>query len=245
MTSPPPARIFDWRNFAVRAASGTVLGSVAVGAVWAFGQPEPLLHAPFLVLIAIAAALLSIEWARMATPRAANRVAVCLALATVAASLLAFTRHFVLAWAVIPLGAAAAAVVGQGGRRLAADAGFGALYIAPACLVLTWLVGTRQGGGWTLMLFAVTWSADIAAFLVGSLVKGPKLWPRFSPNKTWSGFFGGLAAASLAAVAVAAFLMHLSLAGAALILDRLAVTARTAKPLQIRHNICWLAIESP
>jgi len=52
------------------------------------------------------------------------------------------------------------------------------------------------------MLFAATWGADIGAFAVGSMLKGPKLWPRFSPNKTWSGFFGGLAAATLAAVGV-------------------------------------------
>ena len=42
------------------------------------------------------------------------------------------------------------------------------------------------------MLFACTWAADIGAFAVGSMLKGPKLWPRFSPNKTWSGFVGGL-----------------------------------------------------
>ncbi len=53
------------------------------------------------------------------------------------------------------------------------------------------------------MLFLVTWSADIGAFAVGSLLKGPKLWPRFSPNKTWSGFIGGLACASLVGVLVA------------------------------------------
>jgi phosphatidate cytidylyltransferase len=56
------------------------------------------------------------------------------------------------------------------------------------------------------MILAVAWAADIAAFLVGSAMKGPKLWPQFSPNKTWSGFFGGLIAASLAALAVARFL---------------------------------------
>ena len=48
------------------------------------------------------------------------------------------------------------------------------------------------------MLVAVTWAADICAFLVGSALKGPKLWPRFSPNKTWSGFAGGLLGAMLA-----------------------------------------------
>lgn len=36
------------------------------------------------------------------------------------------------------------------------------------------------------------WSADVLAYLVGTLLKGPRLWPRFSPNKTWSGFIGGL-----------------------------------------------------
>ncbi|HEU4632225.1 MAG TPA: phosphatidate cytidylyltransferase, partial [Gemmatimonadaceae bacterium] len=61
-----------------------------------------------------------------------------------------------------------------------------------------------QGVGWMLLLFVITWAADIFAFLVGSAVKGPKLWPRFSPNKTWSGFFGGLAGAMGAAVVFAA-----------------------------------------
>ena len=55
-------------------------------------------------------------------------------------------------------------------------------------------------------MLAVAWAADIAAFLVGNALKGPKLWPQFSPNKTWSGFGGGLLAATLAAMAVAHFL---------------------------------------
>ena len=52
------------------------------------------------------------------------------------------------------------------------------------------------------MLLACAWCADIFAFLVGSALKGPKLWPRFSPNKTWSGFVGGLIAAALAGLLV-------------------------------------------
>eukprot|EP01035_Chromulina_nebulosa_P024098 gene24098-31309_t len=55
-----------------------------------------------------------------------------------------------------------------------------------------------------MMLFATTWSADIGAFAVGSVLKGPKLWPRFSPNKTWSGFVGGLVSAMLAGSLMAA-----------------------------------------
>jgi phosphatidate cytidylyltransferase len=110
-----------------------------------------------------------------------------------------------------------AAVVARGGSARAIDAAYGVLYIAPAGLVIVWLRESMQGRGWLLMLFATTWAADIAAFLVGNLVGGPKLWPRFSPNKTWSGFVGGLAGAVGAAVGVAAVFMHLSLVGAGLI----------------------------
>src|SRR5690606_32486112 len=55
---------------------------------------------------------------------------------------------------------------------------------------------------WTILLFAVTWAADIAAYFAGSLLKGPKLWPRFSPNKTWSGFLAGLAAGAIVGLLV-------------------------------------------
>ena len=70
-------------------------------------------------------------------------------------------------------------------------------------VALLWLRGEEHGRSWATMLFAVTWSADIVAYAVGNVVKGPKLWPKFSPNKTWSGFVGGLAGAVVAAIAVA------------------------------------------
>ena len=54
-------------------------------------------------------------------------------------------------------------------------------------------------------MFAVVWATDIAAYFVGRAVGGPKLAPRLSPNKTWSGSIGGLAGAVLAAVLVVHF----------------------------------------
>ncbi len=47
-------------------------------------------------------------------------------------------------------------------------------------------------------MFAVVWTTDIAAYFTGRRFGGPKLWPRVSPKKTWSGFLGGLTAAALA-----------------------------------------------
>jgi phosphatidate cytidylyltransferase len=93
-------------------------------------------------------------------------------------------------------------MVAKGRLERRADAAYGVIYIAPACIALIWLRNEPQGFSWTMMAFVVSWSADIFAFAVGSALKGPKLWPRFSPNKTWSGFFGGLLAAALAAALV-------------------------------------------
>jgi phosphatidate cytidylyltransferase len=213
----PPARRFDWSNFAVRAISGTILAAGALGAVWVFGFRGALWRAPFLVLIAVGGVLLAIEWSAMATPRAAWRATLVTALAVLGVILLAFNQHFRLAWLVIGAGAGLAALAaGRAGER-AIDGAYGVLYIAPACLVFVWLIESPQGPGWTLMMFAATWAADIGAFVVGNALEGPKLWPRFSPNKTWAGFFGGLFAAVVASVAVAALCMRLSLAGAGLI----------------------------
>jgi len=55
----------------------------------------------------------------------------------------------------------------------------------------------------TLFLVAVIWSTDIGAYLAGRLVGGPKMAPRISPGKTWSGAVGGFCAAGLAGMVLA------------------------------------------
>ncbi|MDE2494021.1 MAG: phosphatidate cytidylyltransferase, partial [Alphaproteobacteria bacterium] len=54
-------------------------------------------------------------------------------------------------------------------------------------------------GAWLIgALFAVVWATDTCALIVGNLVGGPKFVPQLSPNKTWSGTIGGIAAAAVA-----------------------------------------------
>ncbi|WP_293383433.1 phosphatidate cytidylyltransferase [Phenylobacterium sp.] len=198
MMSLPQARRFDWSNLGLRVASGFVLVPTALYATlgqhqhWApalQGRQEAL---PYLLLISVGVALLAIEWGGMSAPYAPIRVSAAVTAAVLAAVFLGYRDHFLLAWLAIPVGALAAALVARGVAERPADAAFGVFYVAPAALCLVWLRATNQGVWWTLMLFACTWGADIGAFAVGSALKGPKLWPRFSPNKTWSGFIGGL-----------------------------------------------------
>lgn len=68
----------------------------------------------------------------------------------------------------------------------------GGTYIAIAALALTSL---------HLVLFLVTILAvvfaDSFAYGVGTLVGGPKIWRKVSPNKTWAGLIGGMIGATL------------------------------------------------
>jgi phosphatidate cytidylyltransferase len=216
MTSLPPARRFDWSNLGLRVASAVVLVPAALFAAWSGGWL-------YLVLISVGVALLGIEWGGMSAPRAPVRVSAAVTVAVLSAVFLAHQGHFGLAWIAVMVGAVAAALVARGVAERPADAAFGVLYISPACICLVWLrdsdqVMSAQGHWWTLMLFAATWAADIGAFAVGSTLKGPKLWPRFSPNKTWSGFLGGLLAAMATGTLMSALsVFQLNLAAAAFI----------------------------
>jgi phosphatidate cytidylyltransferase len=53
-----------------------------------------------------------------------------------------------------------------------------------------------------LFVFAVVWATDILAFFIGRAIGGPKLAPRISPGKTWSGAIGGAVSGVIAGTAV-------------------------------------------
>ncbi|OJF89975.1 phosphatidate cytidylyltransferase [Pararhizobium antarcticum] len=53
-----------------------------------------------------------------------------------------------------------------------------------------------------LFVFAVVWATDILAYFTGRAIGGPKLAPRISPGKTWSGAIGGAVSGVIAGVAL-------------------------------------------
>jgi phosphatidate cytidylyltransferase len=54
-----------------------------------------------------------------------------------------------------------------------------------------------------LFVFVVVWATDILAYFVGRAIGGPKLAPRISPGKTWSGAIGGTVAGVVGGLVVA------------------------------------------
>jgi len=204
MTSSPPAKPFDWSNLAKRVISAAVLIPIALGAVWLGGWW-------LMAVTAVATCFLAREWALMCAPDAPIRAATPMAAAVVLALVWAQLGYFKTAWALVPLGGLAAALFAllRGLAKRPADEAFGAIYLGAPTVALIWLRSGEAGLGWTVTLMAVAWSADSAAFIAGSALKGPKLWPRFSPNKTWSGFVAGLIAGIVAAEAIAVCLPQL------------------------------------
>ena len=86
----------------------------------------------------------------------------------------------------------------------------GVAYVLLAGVALLWLRADPVAGrADVLFLLLVVWAGDISAYLVGRWIGGPRLAPRISPGKTWSGSFGGL----LAAIAVGVLTAHLTSEG--------------------------------
>ena len=192
-----PRKRFDWRNFRIRALSAAILIPITLVVVWVGGWL-------YLLLLSVAIALLAVEWAGMSAPAARNRAAAVLLVAVLAPLFTGYMHSAAAAWIVMGATALAAALLSRGLGERAVDAAFGVIYLAPPALALWWLRSGSDGFGWTLLLLLVCWSADSAAFAGGNIFKGPRLWPRFSPNKTWSGFLTGLLAGAMVGAALTA-----------------------------------------
>lgn len=77
----------------------------------------------------------------------------------------------------------------------------GILYISIFALSLLYLRNMSGGTGAIFLMLSIVWATDIAAYFTGRTFKGPKIYPKISPNKTWSGLAGG----TLGAVGVGFF----------------------------------------
>lgn len=189
----------------LRVQSGLVLAVLVLGATWAGGGW-------FRALWVAAAGIALHEWLTIsASPRGgALKGAVWLAFAIVGAVVLFPSAAHALGWSddLAALGLLAIAAVAIGLAEFFSErhlwAASGLVYAAAPAIAFAYLRDSSRGLVLILFLFAVVWATDIFAYFVGRTLKGPKLAPRISPGKTWSGSIGGTIFAVVASTLLAA-----------------------------------------
>ncbi|MBV8976122.1 MAG: phosphatidate cytidylyltransferase [Alphaproteobacteria bacterium] len=155
----------------------------------------------FALFIAAGAALAAREWHRMVIdadmpplPETAASIVVLLA----ALLVLALAPYGYYSWAILAAGAIGIAALSSARGGDPAWQGAGILYVGVPALALVACRAVPAHGAWIVLgAFLAVWASDTGALVAGNLVGGPRLVPALSPNKTWSGTVGGIAAAAL------------------------------------------------
>jgi phosphatidate cytidylyltransferase len=164
----------------LRVISALVLAISILVTTWAGGLP-------FRIVWSVVGGLVLYEWLTMM-----GRPFAAAALMGVALSALALVGGFHpdIQWAGLAvLTFAGLGMAGPGLRVL----GVAAVPYAAVIAIIPSMLRDVPWYGMALIIwtFAVVWFTDIAAYFTGRALGGPKLAPRFSPNKTWSGAIGG------------------------------------------------------
>ena len=163
-----------------RVATALVLAPLTIALIYA-GSPW------INVLALVFGAMLSWEWAHMVPNRNAPFYATAYTTSLSAAVLL----NCPAAVAAVVAGASLLVWFKARGEERRNLLTLGVPYISVGIGSLIWLFGT-VGFVTTLWFLIMVWCVDIGGYVVGCNLKGPKLAPKISPNKTWSGLIGGV-----------------------------------------------------
>jgi phosphatidate cytidylyltransferase len=183
--SAPPGR----SELTQRIASALVLAIGVLAATWWGGWP-------FRILWTLVGGLIAYEWLGIVSRENAVPAGIGVVLAGLILGFSSSSQPALAGVAALAalLGAAATPFIAH---RLALEA-CGVAYALAFALITPALRAVPEFGlaiiAWS---FAVVWLTDIAAYFTGRRLGGPKLMPRFSPKKTWSGAIGGAMAGTL------------------------------------------------
>ena len=188
-TAPVQARPGGRAELLPRLFSACVMAALALAAAW-LGGPV------FDGFWCLAAILVLWEWHGLVGLSRRNPCVLLGAAGLAAAAVLAGRGEPGYALMALLFAAGVTALVADAGRRAIAAAG--PLYAGVLALALPLLRhSTVDGFAIVVWLFAVVWGTDTMAFFGGRAIGGPKLAPRLSPSKTWSGFSVGVASGAL------------------------------------------------
>jgi phosphatidate cytidylyltransferase len=176
----------DFGDLPARTLSALVMAVIGIVADWAGGIT-------FILLVCALVGVMVWELVRMLDPDAPFGKAEAAGV-TAAIALLVFVLRLSGGWLI---GAAAVSVLLLA-WRFPRDRVIATLYLALMMFAGLGLIALRNtfGWDWVLWLVLVVVASDIAGYFAGRLLGGPKLWPRVSPKKTWSGTVAGWICAS-------------------------------------------------
>jgi phosphatidate cytidylyltransferase len=169
-----------------RLIAGAVMAAVALAL--AYAGPKP-----FALLVIAVALVMCWEWGRVVRGEEFGLAFVVHAGTIIVAGVLAAVGLPALGGVAVAIGGIILLVMPLGPRQAMSAAGVA--YVGFPTVAMLWLrADASLGFVAILFIFAIVWGSDIGAFVAGRTIGGPKLWPRVSPNKTWAGFLGALAA---------------------------------------------------
>ncbi len=197
--APRPARLPA--DLGVRAAAGVAMAGLAAVVIFLGGWY-------FAIVMMVVLVLMAREWAKLTMGQSKRRYAV------VGVVLLPLLLMVLVQYAVTAadeptlalLGGALGALlllvsvflirrVGGWSERLWAVVGI--VYLGVPAVAFLALRDLPHGMELVFWLVIVVVATDVCAYLTGRSLGGPKLAPRISPGKTWSGLAGGAAGAML------------------------------------------------
>jgi phosphatidate cytidylyltransferase len=169
-----------------RLIAGAVMAAVALAL--AYAGPKP-----FALLVIAVALIMCWEWGRVVRGEEFGLAFVVHAGTIIFAGVLAAVGLPALGGVAVAIGGIILLVMPLGPRQAMSAAGVA--YVGFPTVAMLWFrADVPLGFVAILFIFAIGWGSDIGAFVAGRTIGGPKLWPRVSPNKTWAGFLGALAA---------------------------------------------------
>ncbi len=196
----------NWSDLTQRLISALILATIVLVITWSGAIP-------FALLVALGAAILCWEWAKMVRGTDFDELLVVHTIAVLVSCGLFATGEYIVALLVLLIGPAVKFVftADKEAKNLGISL-LGVPYIGLPVIAMIWLRGDPEYGFHAILyLFITVWTVDIFAYISGRSFGGPKFAPRISPKKTWSGFIGGVSAGAFAGALFGAYIGNTSL----------------------------------